>query len=271
MKPPPLRCGQYYWGEEKSSSRHSDILKVQQDGALLRQLAVDEVQHGRWEAICVLDQYGLVCQVIGGTVVGDGLAGGVGHEDPELPGLEQADGRAETSGGVAPQGPGAQDALPPLSPRVGEEEGQDGAGDGGEDAEQAGDLAGGEFWAGVARHGLFFFFFFSLVLPCPGLSCPVPVPVPVVMIDDDGKSKGRSRQVKAGRVECGRDQIMSHPPDKVKENIQPIFRFLWRAEDWQAGSLYNAGPSDDASKRRLACLFGQCQLKLPGPDVMSQS
>lgn len=41
--------------------------------------------------------------------------------------------------------------------------------------------------------------------------------------------------------------------NKVKENIQPIFRLLWREEDWQAGSLYNAGPSDGAS-RRASCL-----------------
>lgn len=30
-------------------------------------------------------------------------------------------------------------------------------------------------------------------------------------------------------------------------------------------------PSDDALKRWEGCLFRQCQLKLTGPDVMSQS
>lgn len=134
------------------------------------QLAVDEVQHGRREAIGVVDQHGLVCQVICGTVLSHRLAGCVGDKDAELGGLQQADGGAEAGGGVAPEGPGAQDALPPLAVRVGEEEGQYGAGDCGEDPEQAGKLTGGELWAGVARHGLPFP---CLFLSCPVLSCPI--------------------------------------------------------------------------------------------------
>lgn len=59
-------------------------------------------------------------------------------------------------------------------------------------------------------------------------------------------------------------------PNKVKENIQPIFRFLWREEDWQAGVIYmQARPM--MHREVLACLFRQTQLKLTGPDVMSQS
>lgn len=61
--------------------------------------------------------------------------------------------------------------------------------------------------------------------------------------------------------------------NKVKENIQPIFRLSPGGEDWQAGSLYNAGPSDDACILEVPGLpvWVMPQLKLPGPDVMSQS
>lgn len=58
--------------------------------------------------------------------------------------------------------------------------------------------------------------------------------------------RSRSRQVESSRV---RNHVPA-PQTRLRRIFSPSFVSpLWRAKDWQAGSLYNAGPSDDASTK----------------------
>lgn len=154
MKPPPLQGrSAYTCAQTGKKKKKKYILKVEQDGTLLGQLAVDKVQAGGREAVGVGDEGGAEGQVGGGAVLGDGLAGGVGEQGADLAGVEQGDEGAEAGDGAAAEGAAAEAAVLPLGPGAGDEEGEDGAGDEREGADEARDLAGGEPRAGVARHG----------------------------------------------------------------------------------------------------------------------
>lgn len=94
------------------------------------------------EATFIGDEDRVVGQLVGGAVLVDAVAGGVGDQGADLAGAEDADDGADAGGGVAAEGTGAEaGAVFPLQKGAGDEKGEDGAGDDGEGGDEAGEFA----------------------------------------------------------------------------------------------------------------------------------